>query len=309
MIAFLLLLNLVPAFAQTEHALIRRVSVFPIRVTDPELETVADAAWWEMREALAKDKRFLIASRNFLQQKDVFQERGELSPADAIILGKILDANALITTHVEDRVLHMDVYEGEWGRPLWRHRLTLQPSLPVAEQLQTAVLKLTQDFVAAVPYQGFVKLDPLKGGVIYKEGKRSLVRAEIGSLAEVDVGDAAQLIRITSDSIKPLFASDARQEVFADGHIIARDRETVTIELERLTKANQIREGTLVRLPRELKRLEQLYAIHDSLSTKIDPIFFSPGMTSAKQKVQESKPLITSLAFITNIAAILLLAF
>ena len=64
-----------------------------------------------------------------------------------------------------------------------------------------------------------------------------------------------------------------------------------------------------MRVPRELKRLQQLYAIRDSLSTKIDPVFFSPGMTTAKQKEQESKPLVTSLAFIANIAAILLLAF
>lgn len=297
------------AHAQYEHTLVRRLSVFPIKVNDADLEPLAETAWWEMREALTKDKRFLIASKNFLQQKDVYQERAALSPADAIILGKLLDANGLVTTYLDDRVLHMAVYEGEYGRPLWEHKLTLQPSLPVAEQLQPAVLKLAQDFVASIPYHGFVVLDPLKGKVVYPQGRRTLVRAEVGLQAEVDVGDAAQLIRITSDSIKPLFVSGARQEVFAEGHVIERDRENVTIELDRLTKADKIKEGTLLRLPRELKRLEQLYAIRDSLGTKIDPIFFSPGMTSAKQKVQESKPLVTSLAFIANIAAMLLLAF
>ena len=210
-LALILSLITTPAFAQTEHTLVRRLTVFPIKVADPELEAVADAAWWEVRETLAKDKRFLIASRNFLQQKDVYQERAELSPADAIILGKLLDSNALVTTYVDDRVLHMNVYEGEYGRPLWMHKMTLQPSLPVAEQLQPAVMRLAQDFVAAIPYHGFVKLDPLKGGVVYRENKRTFVKAEIGTQAEVDVGDSAQLVRITSDSIKPLFTSDARQ--------------------------------------------------------------------------------------------------
>jgi hypothetical protein len=49
--------------------------------------------------------------------------------------------------------------------------------------------------------------------------------------------------------------------------------------------------------------------LQDSLKSKIDPEFFSPGMTSAKQKVEEQKPLVASLMFIVNLAAFLLLAF
>jgi hypothetical protein len=70
-----------------------------------------------------------------------------------------------------------------------------------------------------------------------------------------------------------------------------------------------VEEGTMVRLPRELKRLQQFYALQDSLKTKIDPEFFSPGMTSAQQQEAEQKPLVSSLMFIANLAAFLLLAF
>lgn len=297
------------AMAQTEHTLIRRVSVFPIKVSQPELAPVADEAWWELRETLTRDKRFLVASKNFLLQKDVYQARATLSPADAIILGKLLDANALITTYIEDRVLHMRAYEGEYGRPLWEQQLILQPSLPIAQQLQAAVIKLVQDFIAAVPYHGFVVVDSLKGRPVYQEGRRLLVQAEIGAGAELDVGDPAQLIRVFSDHLKPLFTQGASIEVFAEGRVVERARETITIELDRLNRANAIEEGTLVRLPRELKRLEDLYAIRDSLKSKIDPEFFSPGMTAAKQKEAEVKPLITALVFIGNLAAFLLLAF
>lgn len=297
-----------PVFAQTNHTLIRRISVFPIK-TAPELTPAADEAWWELREKLTADKRFLVASKNFLMQKDVYQARSLLSPADAIILGKLLDANALVTTWIDDRVLHMRVYEGEYGRPLWEHQLILQPSLPIAEQLEPAVVKLVNDFIASIPYHGFVVTDPLKGRPVYQEGRRLLVKAEVGSTAEIDVGDQAQLIRVYSDHLKPLFTHGASIEVFAEGRVVERSGSALLIELDRMNKATSVEDGTMVRLPRELKRLQQTLALQDSLKTKIDPEFFSPGMTSAKQKVEEQKPLVASLMFIANMAAFLLLAF
>lgn len=307
---FLLFLTLCGALAhaQTNHTLIRRIAVFPIKAS-PELAQVSEEAWWELREALTRDKRFLVASKNFLMQKDVFQSRETLQPADAIILGKLLDANALVTTWIDDRVLHMRVYEGEYGRPLWEYQLMLQPSLPIAEQLQPAVVKLVNDFIASIPYHGFVIIDPLKGRPVYQEGRRLLVKAEVGTNAEVDVGDPVQLIRVYSDHLKPLFTHGASIEVFAEGRVVEQNRENLVIELDRVNRANAVEEGTMVRLPRELKRLQQYYSLQDSLKTKIDPEFFSPGMTTAKQNVEERKPLMSSLLFIANLAAFLLLAF
>jgi hypothetical protein len=296
------------AHGQTEHTLVRRLSVFPIKAGQ-ELAPVAEEVWWELRETLTRDRRFLVASKNFLMQKDVFQARGALSPADAIILGKLLDANALVTTYLDERTLHMAVYEGEYGRPLWEQQVMLQPSLPVAEQLKPAVLKLAQNFVASIPYHGFVVVDPLRGRPLYQEGRRLLVRAEIGTGTEIDVGDAVQLVRVYSDHIKPLFTHGASVEVFAEGRIVEVSGDAVVIELDRLNRSNVIQEGTLVRMPKELKRLQQLYAISDSLKNKIDPEFFSPGITSAKQDEAETKPLVASLMFVANLAAFLLLAF
>ena len=307
-----ILLNLLfaaGALAQTEHTLIRRVSVFPIKVQQPELESVAEDAWWDLREMLTNDKRFLVASKNFLQQKDVYQARSVLTPADAIILGKILDANAVITTSVEDRVLYMRVYEGDYGRPLWEQKLTLQPSLPVAQQIKNAVIKLGQDFISSIPYHGFVIVDPLKGRPVYSEGRRMMMKAEVGTGAEVEVGDPVQLIHIFSENIKPLFTHGSTIEVYAEGRVVERSREIILVELDRLNRSANILEGALVRLPREVKRLEKIYAIQDSLKNKIDPEFFSPAMTSAKQRESETKPLLASLLFIGNLAAFLLLAF
>jgi hypothetical protein len=298
-----------PLFAQTEHSLVRRVSVFPIKVGQEEFAGIAEEAWWELRETLTRDHRFLVASKNFLMQKDVYQARATLSPADAIILGKLLDANALVTTFLDDRTLHMNVYEGEYGRPLWEQQVMLQPSVPIAEQLKPAVVKLAQNFIASIPYHGFVVIDPLKGRPVFQDGRRLLVKAEIGTGAEVEVGDTVQLVRIYSDHIKPLFTHGASVEVFAEGRVVEQSGESIVVELDRLNRANVIQEGTLVRVPKELKRLQALYAIQDSLKSKIDPEFFTPGMTSAKQEEAETKPLVASLMFVANMAAFLLLAF
>ncbi len=136
-----------------------------------------------------------------------------------------------------------------------------------------------------------------------------LVKGEIGLNAEVEVGDPAQLIRVYSDHLKPLFTHGASIEVFAEGRVVERNGAAILIELDRLNRSTQIEDGSMLRLPRELKRLEQTYRIQDSLNKKIDPEFFSPSMTTARQKVEEEKPLITSLVFIANMAAFLLLAF
>ena len=288
--------------------MIRRLSVFPIK-TNEELAEKADAIWWDLRETMTKDKRFLVATKNYLQQQNVYQSRGALDPASALMLGRVLDADAVMATFLEKRNLHMAVYETNFGRPLWTQQIPLQPSVPIADQLEPAVLKLARDFIASIPYQGFVIVDPLKSGSIYREGKRLLVKANIGLGAEAEVGDPFELIRVTSDHIKPLFTHGASIEVFGEGRIVAIDRETVTAELTRLTRTSDVKEKTLVRLPKEQKRLQQLFALTDSLKNKINPEFLSPEMTSTKQEQAENKPLIASVVFIVNLAAFFFLAF
>lgn len=297
------------AFAQTEHQLIRKIAVFPV-YTPASLEESADKVWWDLREFLTKDQRFLVASKNFLIQKDVFQPRQSLSPADAIILGKLLDADATLTTYLDDRVLHMAVYESEYGRPLWEHSLNLQPSLPIAQQLPAATLKLARDFMASVPYQGFVIVDPLKGAALYKDGRLPLFKAQIALNSEADVGDAVQLIHVASDNIRPLFsAGGARVEVYAEGRIVSKDRNTITVEVDRLTDPKAVKEGSLVRLPKELKRLQEIYSLSTGLKNRLGSAILANNMTATKQEAEEKRPLAASLTFIVNIAVFCLLAF
>lgn len=293
--------------AQVEHQLVRRLAIFPLQ-TPKQYHKAAEEAWWDIRKLLTDNKRFLVASKNFLVQKDVYQARGELSPADAIILGQLLDANAVVATYLNDRTLHMKAYEGEYGRLLWEHELTLQPSVPISQQLRPASQKLVLDFISSFPYQGFVYKDSLKGSTVYEEDGRKYFKAEVGTDAELEVGDEIQLVRVFSDQLKPLFITGSSTEVFAQGRVERIDREIITVQLERVTSVKDIRPDSLVRVPKELKRLKEQFAIRDSLTKKIDPDFFSPELTELDKEVREKKPLFTSLGFIANIAAFLLLA-
>ena len=97
--------------AQEELSLIRRVVIFPM-LADKAFEAKTDEAWWQMREEMTVQRKLLVASRQFLIRNDVLQARGALQPADAILLGKLLDAHAIITSQLQDRKVHMQAYDG-----------------------------------------------------------------------------------------------------------------------------------------------------------------------------------------------------
>ncbi|NQZ02480.1 MAG: hypothetical protein HRT45_17615 [Bdellovibrionales bacterium] len=294
--------------AQESHPLMRRLAVFPL-LTPVKYKAIAEDTWWDLRKFLTEDQRFLVASKNFLQQKDVYQARGELKPADAIILGQLLEANAVVTTFLNDSELHMAVYEAEYGRLLWTKKLQLQQSLPTSSQIKKASLRLARDFVSAIPYQGFVVKDSLKKSTVYQDEGRQYVKTQIGVGANIEVGDKIQFVRVKATSLKPMFLDGATVEVFAEGQVERVDRSEVTVQLLRATSLQDIRPKSLVRIPKEFKRLQQEFALKNDLNKKIDSAYFSPEMTELDQEIQENKPLITSLSFLGNIGLFLLLAF
>lgn len=296
------------AQAQELHPLMRRLAVFPID-TPAKYKSVADDTWWDVRKALTDNKRFLVASKNFLKQKDVYQSRGPLKPADAIILGQLLEANAVLTTYLRESEIHMDVYEAEYGRLLWKKSIRLQKSVPLSSQLQENSLKLVRDFISSIPYQGFVVKDPLQKSTVYFEDGRQFIKAQVGADAEVQVGDKIQVVNVRSVSLKPIFQEGSTIEVFAEGIVERVDRDSVTVHLKRATSVNDITPTSLVRIPKELGRLVKEFALKDDLRDKIDSAYFSPEMTELDQEIKENKPLVTSLSFLGNLGLFLLLAF
>ncbi|MCB0351489.1 MAG: hypothetical protein KDD38_09915 [Bdellovibrionales bacterium] len=294
--------------AQHMHERMRRVTVFPLQVS-ADLNDIAETVWWDLRERLTDSKRVLVASKNFMQAKDVFQPRGELQPADALILGRLLDANALITTFLKDRKLSMRVYETKSGFLLWGGDINLHPAVQVSKQLQDAAHKLLLDFISAIPYQGFVSVDSLIGKPSYKQGDTVYFKADVGTGTQITVGDTVQLIRIKPDKYKPLFQGGANIVVYAEGYVVKIDRQIITAQLVRKQEGEEIQSEALVRIPDELRRIKEIYGMHESADKNIGIESILGDSERLTQKEKEYKPLVTSLSWIGNFALILLLAF
>lgn len=290
------------------HELVRRVVVFPM--SGPlQLSEAQEESWWKAREVLTESKRFLVASKSFMLQKDVYQPRRELSPADAIILGRLLDAHALVTLFIQDRQLLLRVYDGSVGRLLWSYQFQLQASLPLSEQLSLATEKLMKDFIASIPYQGFVFEDPLKGAPVFTENEQRFFYAHIGVNSGAEPGDQVQLIKIESDRMRMLFGPELRFEVFGEGIIISIERELALVRLERVTQIEEVKSEVLVRLPSEAKRLRELFRLQQGVAV-LDTGRISTEMQRLKeQEIEETKPLFASLSWLGNLAFLLLLAF
>jgi hypothetical protein len=297
------------ARAQYEHQRLQRLSVFPISVDNKELEKVAEEVWWDLRERLTESKRFLVASRNFMQAKDAFQPRSELYPADVVILGRLLDANAVVTSFLKERRFSMRVYESRNGFLLWSSDVDLHPAVPVSKQMPDIARKLIYDFVSSIPYQGFVITDPAVGRASYFEGERLLAKADVGVGTQVTVGDVVQLVEIKATQIKPIFQEGANVEVYAQGRVVSVDRQIITIHIERGAKEKiEIKQGALVRIPDELRRIREMYGLSSDRDTTMS-LDRLAGEEKISEEKMKQKPLVASLSWIGNLALILLLAF
>lgn len=305
----LFLMSILPAaHAQMSLERIRQVTVFPFHVSNA-LDKSAENAWWSFREKLTESKRFMVASKNFMQAKDVFQPRGELKPADVLILGRLLAADALITTFVVDQKLSMRVYETKNGLTLWSGDLEFHPAIQISKQLNDSVKKLLYDFLASIPYQGHVVTDAMIGRPAYSEGERLLFKADIGLGTQVTVGDSAQLVNVIVDKIRPVFQEGSSLEVYAEGKVVNIDKNIITVQVTRRQEDVEIRSDALLRIPDELRRIKEMFGLDDSsdqtLSARV--VWGTDGELTPEQK--EKKPLVTSLAWLGNIALVLLLAF
>jgi len=98
LIISLSLTSLVSFQAGAENlSLMRRWVVFPFDSDTPANKNSAENAWWKTRERLTLSKKYLVASRQFLIQKDVFQPRKNLNPDDVKLLAHLLDADVVVT--------------------------------------------------------------------------------------------------------------------------------------------------------------------------------------------------------------------
>lgn len=307
-LVLVLVLGATQGHAKIRQDVLRRIAVFPVAI-DEQYDDVGDDAWWKIREELTAKQRFLVASKNLMIKKDVFQARKELTPSDAIILSQLLDAQAVVTIFQNDSQIQMNFYDGKTGLPLYLKSIRIHPSLPLKVQLVQLASQLVKDFIAAIPYQGFVITDPLVGTAHFKKNGKTYAKVDFGLDSRVEVGDRAQFFDFYGTQFKPFFEDGGQIEVFAEGVVVQVEKEFSVVEISRMTSLADFKEGSLVRVPKEMQRLRDSYAIKDQLQAKVKPGESMANMRLAQEKEEEKKPLILSLAFLVNIAALVFLGF
>ena len=98
------------------------------RVDDATARSL-DETWWQMRDELTSTGRFIVASRAFLQKSDAFQPRGQLEAGDAVILGRYVEADALMTATLKERTLTVGLWLSTDGSLIWSQSVDLHPSV------------------------------------------------------------------------------------------------------------------------------------------------------------------------------------
>jgi hypothetical protein len=309
---------------ETGLAALEKIAVFPLFFKGERGERVDEATakalddtWWQIRDELTKTGRFVVASRAFLQKADAFQPRGTLSVGDAVILGRYVEADALLTMSLENRTLNVEVYSSVDGTVAWRQSVELHPSVLIREQVAKVSRALVREFIASFPYQAVTLQDRLSKQAIFNQGGKRFARIKIAT-AKLEVGDAVEWVQLTRGNLDPLFQGGSRVTALGEGVVHELQDDTAVVQLGRVQELGQIHVGSLVNLPKEKSRLASLAKPKDSATSTAVVSLLASGATGAsiepeakqaERKNDESGPMATTLSILGSLAVILLLAF
>jgi hypothetical protein len=311
---------------------IEKISVFPLLYrgesgdrTDDATAKGLDEAWWQAREELTQTGRFLVASRVFLQKNDAFQPRGRLTAADAVILGRYVEADALMTMTLERRVFTLSVWDTQEGALAWVQSVELHPSILVREQIAQVARGLVKEFIASMPYHGVVLQDPLAKRPVFEEGGAKLLRLKVGSYTGYAQGDVVQVVQLSRLNMEPLFQGGIRTAAVAEAKILRLKDQTLTVELTKVAPEISFQAGALVVIPSESERLKAWAKPRDSMNQSAivsvlatsaagehglsEEAAVQPEALQAERRKDESGALATTLSILASLAVILLLAF
>lgn len=294
-----------PAWAEVELPLHRRVAVFPIAEAGG---SSAEEAWWQVREMLTKDQRFFVASRRFMINRGVFQARKILKPADAIILGKILDAQALITLYLDERSLNLRVYDGENGYLVYQSTKSLHPAIPLNDQLVKAAVTQVSDFVLSLPYQGFLVIDDLQAKPVYEIDGKSHAQIYVGGNQSIDTGDVVHFIQAFGNGADGVLSPTMRVSVVAEGVVKNRRGDRVEVEVQKIQDQSLLIENSLARFPREVQKSKELFSSEEK-SSILSHEYLSGDLKAMSEAKKDHNSTSSSLAWILNLAGFILLAF
>ncbi len=317
----------VPAVPSTPVRGYEKFAVFPIAFSDERgLKIDSQTAeslqetWWQVREELADTGRFLVATKSFLQKADVFQPRSQLASSDAVILGRYVEADALMTMKLEDRVFTMTIWDAAEGVVAWRSTVELHPSILIRDQIAKVGRSLVRGFLAELPYHGITLKDSLARSAVYEDGGKKFVKIQIGTRGAYKPGDEVQWISLDRVSLGALFQGAAKSTVKGEGVIHEVQEKVAIVELRRVADLAAIKVGALVFAPLEKARLASLVTGHKDV-TSSDAVLslLAAGSTKGQGLEPEGKklerdqaetgPLATTLSILASLAVILLIAF
>lgn len=290
------------------HEVIRRVVVFPI-FTDGEFKKEADLAWWKVREFMSDQQRFLVATKRYMQQNEVYQPRKSFLISDVILLAKLLESDCLITTYLENKKIFMNAYSGQDGLLLWKKSIDIVASKPISLQLEELSVKLIKDFYASLPYQGFQIVDPLNQDPLIEEGSTIMARVDVGAKSSAVPGQKVQWLDIARANPSPLFQGGSQIKVIAEGEVLKNENQVLTIEVKRVKDIKLLGKKSLVTIPDEYKRIYDLYAIKSNKDIQPNLTLLTEPLKDAQEQSEESRPLLVALSSIANIVIAVLLAF
>lgn len=310
----------------TYQSAIEKIAVFPLLYqgergarVDTETAKAMDDTWWQVRDELTETGRFVVASRAFLQKADAFQPRGKLSVGDAVILGRYVEADALLTMSLKDRSLTISVSSSADGTAVWSMSVDLHPSVLLREQIANVSRALIREFIASLPYQAVTTNDALSKRAVFSDGRRQLARVRLAPKT-VAVGDKVEWVQVRRESLGPLFQGASKASVKAYGTVAEVKDQDVLVEIDRMEDASLVKEGALVNFPKEQARLLELSKAKDSATSKavvsllvadtaLDGAAIVPEGKVDEKRRDESGPLATTLSILASLAVILLLAF
>jgi len=290
---------------ESRHPPVRKIVVFPFDVPSSESKA-AENSWWKVREELTQNKRFLIASKQMMLRKDVLVPKKNIDRASAVLLGKHLDADALVVATLRGRELKMTVYSALTGAVLWTQSQVMSTAQPIDQQMEGTSLRLIRDFVAHIPYQGFQILDPIVGKPVFDEGKSKRAKIEVAADSRIERGDLVQWIMIRET--EPVYQNNNNLMVFAEGHVVEIERGIATVEIKRLKDSKLLEEKSLVRFPKEATRLQETMGLK-SRTTGIGPEIVVAEMKAAQPDIEKHKDIVTTGVTIGSLLALILLAF
>lgn len=292
------------ALAQTEVGgdslpLSSKIAVFPISDLSG---TEAEEAWWQMRELLTKESRFLVATRRLMINRGVFQPRKTLKPADVILLSKILDADLIVTSSVQDRTFVLNVYESNSGQLFFSNKSEFHPALPIKEQVNKVSTKSVSDFIDYLPYDGFVLRSDQKG-VVQSENGESLATAKIFQAVSLKEGDPIHVVSITKLP-KQVF----QIEVVAEGEFVKlKPNGESEIKLIQFKDLKSVNENSFIRVPGF--RAKQIEALSPDANSNLTTEYLSQELKTKQQLEKSHTATTSSVWWIINLAAMILLAF